>query len=65
MPLSVLRFSSSLNAIAASAGRLSAPSGSRISSPNASTSFASPSVPGSTTSRAMTSPSTTIAAAVR
>ena len=30
-------------------------------SPNASTSFANPSVPGSTTSRAMTSPSTTIA----
>ena len=31
MPLSVLRFSSSLNAMAANAGRFSAPSGSRMS----------------------------------
>ncbi len=47
-------------ALAANAGRSSAPSGSRMSSPNASTSAASPSVPGSTTSREMTSPSTMI-----
>ena len=60
MPFSVARFSSSLKATAASAGRFSAPSGSRISFPNASTSAASPSVPGCTTSREMTSPSTTI-----
>ena len=61
MPFSMARFSSSLKAIAASAGRFSAPSGSRMPSPNASTRFANPSVPGSTTSRAITSPSTTIA----
>ena len=39
MPFRVARFSSSLKAIAASAGRFSAPSGSRMSSPNASTSL--------------------------
>lgn len=59
MPFRVVRFWSSLNAMAASAGRFSAPSGRRISSPNASTRLFSPGVPGSTTSRAMTSPSTT------
>ena len=60
IPLSVLRASSSLKALAARAGRSNAPSADRMSSPNASTSVASPSVPGSTTSRAITSPSTTI-----
>src|SRR5271165_5516110 len=59
MLLSVARVSSLVNALAANAGRFNAPSGSRMSSPNASTSAASPSVPGSTTSRAITSPSTT------
>src|SRR5271170_4712981 len=59
MPFSVWRFSSSLKAIVANAGRLSEPSSDRIRSPNASTSLASPSVPGSTTSREITSPSTT------
>ena len=60
MPLRVARFSSSLNAMAASAGRFSAPSSDRMPSPNASTRRVSPSVPGSTTSRAITSPSTTM-----
>ena len=60
MPFSVWRFSSSLKAIVANAGRLSEPSSDRIRSPKASTSLASPSVPGSTTSREITSPSTTI-----
>src|SRR5271166_197506 len=59
MLLSVARVSALVNALAANAGRFNAPSGSRMSSPNASTSAASPSVPGSTTSRAITSPSTT------
>ena len=58
MPFSLARCSSSTNALAARAGRFSVPSGSRMSSPNSSTSAASPSVPGSTTSLAITSPST-------
>ena len=58
IPLSFLRASSSRKALAANAGRSSDPSGRRMSPPNASTSAARPSVPGSTTSRAMTSPST-------
>jgi hypothetical protein len=60
MLFSFWRAASSVNALAARAGRSSDPSGSRMSSPNASTSDASPSVPGRTTSREMTSPSTMI-----
>ena len=56
--LSTWRASSSRNALAANAGRSKDPSGCRMSSPNAATSEASPSVPGWTTSREMTSPST-------
>ena len=55
---SCLRVSSVTNARAASAARSSAPSGRRISGPNASTSAASAGVPGSTTSRAIASAST-------
>ena len=50
-----------LKAIAASAGRFSAPSGQQdVLAERVDQSLASPSVPGSTTSRAMTSPSTMI-----
>ena len=45
IPFSARRLPSSLKAMAASAGRSSAPSGRRMCDPNSSTSAASPSVP--------------------
>src|SRR4051812_21916545 len=56
--LSALRRSSSAKTIAPSFGRSSEPSGASTSAPTSATTAASPSVPGSTTSRAIRSAST-------